>query len=82
MSEKPRSRGSGARRGVPREETHMKSIAVGISIALLTMAASSAQNPTTTAAAVENGAKWLASVQGADGGWGQDGGNTFVHPNQ
>lgn len=24
-------------------------------------------------AAVEKGAKWLASVQGADGGWGQDG---------
>jgi hypothetical protein len=28
------------------------------------------------AAAVEKGAKWLASVQGADGGWGQDGGAT------
>src|SRR5262245_23252042 len=27
-------------------------------------------------AAVGNGAKWLASVQGADGGWGQDGGAT------
>jgi hypothetical protein len=25
-------------------------------------------------ASVEKGAKWLASVQGADGGWGQDGG--------
>ena len=25
-------------------------------------------------AAVEKGAKWLASVQGVDGGWGQDGG--------
>ena len=25
-------------------------------------------------AAVEKGARWLASVQGADGGWGQDGG--------
>jgi hypothetical protein len=38
-------------------------------------------NPTTRAAtssaistAVEKGARWLASVQGADGGWGQDGG--------
>lgn len=29
-----------------------------------------------TAAAIEKGAKWLASVQGADGGWGQDGGET------
>jgi Squalene-hopene cyclase C-terminal domain/Prenyltransferase and squalene oxidase repeat len=27
-------------------------------------------------AAVEKGAKWLASVQGADGGWGQDGGES------
>jgi hypothetical protein len=26
--------------------------------------------------AVEKGAKWLASVQGRDGGWGQDGGET------
>ena len=30
----------------------------------------------TPAAAIEKGARWLASVQGADGGWGQDGGNT------
>lgn len=35
----------------------------------------SAQNPTIIAA-VEKGAKWLASVQGADGGWGQDGGES------
>jgi Squalene-hopene cyclase C-terminal domain/Prenyltransferase and squalene oxidase repeat len=28
------------------------------------------------ALAIEKGAKWLASVQGADGGWGQDGGET------
>ena len=34
---------------------------------------SDALNPTTSAA-VEKGANWLASVQGADGGWGQDGG--------
>jgi hypothetical protein len=31
-----------------------------------------ASAPTTTA--VDKGARWLASVQGADGGWGQDGG--------
>src|SRR5687768_16686263 len=30
-------------------------------------------------AAVEKGAKWLASVQGADGGWGQDGGASSHH---
>jgi len=29
-----------------------------------------------TAVAIEKGAKWLVSVQGADGGWGQDGGAT------
>lgn len=29
----------------------------------------------TTSLAVAKGAKWLASVQGADGGWGQDGGD-------
>src|SRR5260370_42114547 len=28
------------------------------------------------AGAVERGAKWLVSVQGKDGGWGQDGGET------
>ena len=32
-------------------------------------------NPATRAA-VEKGAKWLASVQGTDGGWGQDGGDS------
>ena len=32
--------------------------------------------PTEIKTAVEKGAKWLASVQGADGGWGQDGGAT------
>jgi hypothetical protein len=34
-----------------------------------------AQAPLATA--VDRGARWLASVQGADGGWGQDGGRTF-----
>jgi hypothetical protein len=29
-----------------------------------------------TAVAIEKGARWLVSVQGADGGWGQDGGET------
>src|SRR5262245_16731660 len=33
-----------------------------------------ATTPAEVSAAVEKGAKWLASVQGADGGWGQDGG--------
>lgn len=30
--------------------------------------------PDSISVAVEKGARWLASVQGADGGWGQDGG--------
>jgi hypothetical protein len=30
--------------------------------------------PATVMDAVDKGARWLASVQGADGGWGQDGG--------
>jgi hypothetical protein len=32
--------------------------------------------PGDTAGAIQNGARWLASVQGRDGGWGQDGGET------
>jgi hypothetical protein len=63
----------------------MKSILVGVSVALIMVAALWAQNannkpnPSETkgiAAAVDKGARWLASVQGADGGWGQDGGET------
>src|SRR5881296_3754255 len=67
----------------------MKPMKIGIPIALLIVGALWAQNNTgvkktsqpsgdgkATASAVEKGAKWLASVQGADGGWGQDGGET------
>src|SRR5499426_1890885 len=64
----------------------MKSIGIGTSIALLIAGAIWAQNinkpekPRAESAAIpsaiERGAKWLASVQGADGGWGQDGGET------
>ena len=62
----------------------MNSIAVRVFIALMAVAALSAANTGEAqkrsieveplAAAVDKGAKWLASVQGADGGWGQDGG--------
>ena len=62
----------------------MNSIAVRVFIALVAVAALSAANTGEAqkrsievgplAAAVDKGAKWLASVQGADGGWGQDGG--------
>jgi hypothetical protein len=38
--------------------------------------------PTPADLAVEKGAKWIASVQGGDGGWGQDGGDpSYVRPN-
>jgi hypothetical protein len=60
----------------------MKTIKAGATLTLLafvTLGAQSAQNKevlTSTDSAVDKGARWLASVQGADGGWGQDGGNT------
>src|SRR5437867_12482818 len=64
----------------------MKTIGIGMSVVLLvagalwTGSAVQAQKPATQAPSitesVEKGAKWLASVQGADGGWGQDGGET------
>jgi hypothetical protein len=67
----------------------MKFIRVaGVGLALAATAALGAQNggsgskaaapsaEPTVAAAVEKGAKWLVSTQGADGGWGQDGGET------
>jgi hypothetical protein len=40
------------------------------------IAATTPVAPNEVRVAVEKGAKWLASVQGADGGWGQDGGAT------
>src|SRR5215472_10022802 len=35
-----------------------------------------APNSDAVMGAVERGARWLVSVQGKDGGWGQDGGET------
>ena len=72
----------------------MKFIGIGTCIALLIVSALWAQNiskaerpPTqqtfSTATAMEKGARWLASVQGADGGWGQDGGETsYIRTNE
>src|SRR5262245_45026279 len=64
----------------------MKSIAIGMCIALLIVGGLWAQSINKTersvgetgsvSTAIEKGAKWLISVQGADGGWGQDGGET------
>ena len=62
----------------------MRPLAVVMSVAVVAGAAVWAQTPRTTpepniapapmSTAVDKGARWLASVQGADGGWGQDGG--------
>ena len=62
----------------------MRLLAVVMSVAVVAGAAAWEQTQSTTAepktapapvsTAVDKGARWLASVQGADGGWGQDGG--------
>ena len=64
----------------------MRMLAVVMSVAVVAGAAVWAQTQRTTpepktapapapvSTAVDKGARWLASVQGADGGWGQDGG--------
>ena len=55
----------------------MRSIFVGVCIAVAAIAVfwvESSPAATTPAAAIDKGARWLASVQGADGGWGQDSG--------
>jgi hypothetical protein len=50
-------------------------VAVGaLVLALAANSASTNNNPVDTA--VAKGAQWIASVQGHDGGWGQDGGET------
>src|SRR5438874_6705074 len=64
----------------------MKSIVLGVSIVFVLFGVMGAQTnkklpkPAVAAPsgepAVEKGARWLVSVQGADGGWGQDGGET------
>lgn len=57
----------------------MKLIATGVVFVLVAgmalLAEPSNVNPNASVVAVDRGAQWLASVQGADGGWGQDGGN-------
>src|SRR5580698_4343283 len=45
-------------------------------LALALAANSASTNNNQVATAIQKGAKWIASVQGRDGGWGQDGGET------
>src|SRR5262245_17127241 len=62
----------------------MRPLAVVMSVGVVAGGAVWAQTPRTmpeprtapapVSTAVDRGARWLASVQGADGGWGQDGG--------
>jgi hypothetical protein len=65
----------------------MKTITTAVCLGLLTVAGvwgqgagasrkASSKEELSTTVAIEKGAEWLASVQGADGGWGQDGGET------
>jgi Squalene-hopene cyclase C-terminal domain/Prenyltransferase and squalene oxidase repeat len=57
---------------------------VAASALVLALAANSAStNNGPTETAVAKGARWIASVQGRDGGWGQDGGETsYVRQNE
>jgi hypothetical protein len=54
----------------------MKLFVLSVSAAIALAGVIWAESTDRTDVAVEKGAKWLASVQGADGGWGQDGGET------
>jgi len=63
----------------------MRSVALGIAALILAVVAGRAGDEKSpknappgndASAAVLKGAQWLASVQGRDGGWGQDGGET------
>lgn len=73
----------------------MRLLAVVMSVSVVAGAAVWAQTQRTTlepqtgpapapvSTAVDKGARWLASVQGADGGWGQDGGEaSFTRPGE
>ena len=57
----------------------MKKIVIGataLAAAVLMAVAEQPRSQDQFNASVEKGLAWLVSVQGADGGWGQDGGNT------
>src|ERR1700682_6345616 len=51
-------------------------LALGITVFGTMLMASSTNRSDSAALAVEKGMHWLVSVQGKDGGWGQDGGET------
>ncbi len=55
--------------------TGLAAVAIGV-YAEIGLSAEKEQINTPVTAAVDKGMKWLVSVQGKDGGWGQDGGET------
>jgi hypothetical protein len=55
--------------------TGLAAVAIGV-YAEIGLSAEKDQTNTPVTAAVDKGIKWLISVQGQDGGWGQDGGET------
>ena len=54
----------------------MKSLGIGVLAVALLMGGTVWDRNDPAAVAVEKGVRWLVSVQGRDGGWGQDGGET------
>jgi len=59
------------------------SMAAGGALVLALAASSASNNNQPVDTAVAKGAQWIASVQGHDGGWGQDGGETsYVRQNE
>src|ERR1700683_164903 len=55
--------------------TGLAAVAIGV-YAEIGLSAEKEQINTPVTVAVDKGVKWLISVQGKDGGWGQDGGET------
>jgi hypothetical protein len=59
------------------------SMAAGGALVIALAASSATNNNQPVDTAVAKGAQWIASVQGHDGGWGQDGGETsYVRQNE
>jgi hypothetical protein len=59
------------------------SMAAGGALVIALAASSATNNNQPVDTAVAKGAQWIASVQGRDGGWGQDGGETsYVRQNE
>ncbi|MBI3693997.1 MAG: hypothetical protein HY238_04035 [Acidobacteria bacterium] len=54
----------------------MKSLGIGVLAVALLMGGTVGDRNDPATGAVEKGIRWLVSVQGRDGGWGQDGGET------